>query len=69
MRNRLACVLVVAVLASALACTSAGCATSDTIVELPPPEGLPDLDQLENHLDYRDPDDGRPDYIPRRSQS
>jgi len=44
-----------------------GCSTSDTIRRLPPPTGLPSLVDLEKHLDYRDPDDGRPDYIPRRS--
>lgn len=44
-----------------------GCTTSDAIVLLPPPEGLSDLANLENHLDYRDPDDGQPDYIPRRA--
>ncbi len=45
-----------------------GCTTSDAIVLLPPPEGLPDLANLENHLDYQDPDDGKPDYIPRRAE-
>lgn len=64
MRNQLARLL----LALVLACAAAGCATSDTIVDLPPPADLPDLAQLENHLDYKDPDDGKPDYIPRRSQ-
>jgi hypothetical protein len=44
-----------------------GCSTSDTIRRLPPPAGLPSLVDLEKHLDYKDPDDGRPDYIPRRS--
>jgi len=47
---------------------TAGCSTSDTIVKLPPPSGLPSLTELEQHLDYRDPDDGKPDYIPRRGQ-
>ena len=44
-----------------------GCTTSDAIVLLPPPQGPPDLTELENHLNYRDPDDGKPDYIPRRA--
>jgi len=50
-----------------LALLVTGCTTSDTIIKLPPPKGLPDLADLEKHLDYKDPDDGRPDYIPRRA--
>ena len=69
MRNRHARCLLWIVLAAALAGATAGCATSDTIVELPPPENLPDLTQLENHLDYKDPDDGKPSYVPRRDAS
>ena len=53
------------------ACALAGlalgaCSAGDKIVRLPPPRGLPRLTELEKHLDYRDPDDGRPDYRPRR---
>ena len=55
-------------LASALLVVATACSTSDTIVKLPPPSGLPSLTELEQHLDYRDPDDGQPDYIPRRGQ-
>ena len=55
-------------LAIALLVVAPGCSTSDTIVKLPPPSGLPSLTELEQHLDYRDPDDGKPDYIPRRGQ-
>jgi hypothetical protein len=69
MRNRLARCLLWIVLAAALAGAFTGCATSDTIVQLPPPENLPDLDQLEQHLDYKDPDDGQPTYVPRREAS
>ena len=64
MRNRFARLLLVVVLVSA----AAGCATSDTIVELPPPKDLPDLAKIEQHLDYEDPDDGKLNYIPRRAQ-
>ena len=61
--------LVVVLVWIGLACIMTGCSTSDKIRKLPPPEGLPDLRNLEKHLDYVDPDDGRPDYIPRRTQS
>jgi hypothetical protein len=39
-----------------------GCAISRTIADVTPPT-QPDLTQLEQHLDYVDPDDGQPDYI------
>ena len=39
-----------------------GCGISRHIVDInPPPQ--PHLQHLERHLDYTDPDDGRPDYI------
>lgn len=39
-----------------------GCAISRRIVDIEPPD-QPPLQNLERHLDYTDPDDGRPDYI------
>lgn len=44
-----------------------GCVASDSIVKLPPPQGLVDLRQLESNLDYVDPDDGRSTYVPNRT--
>jgi hypothetical protein len=41
-----------------------GCRISRHIVELEPPP-QPPLQQLESHLDYGDPDEGKPDYIIR----
>ena len=52
------------ILLAAAACT-AGCTVSREIVELAPPP-QPHLNDLEEHLDYVDPDDGRPDYIVNR---
>jgi hypothetical protein len=43
----------------------AGCTVAREIVELDPPS-QPHLSDLERHLDYVDPDDGRPDYIVNR---
>ena len=40
----------------------AGCSISRDIIEVAPPS-QPRLGQLEQHLDYADPDEGRPDYI------
>lgn len=68
MRNQLTRLLLVAAFACVLTSVTVGCAASTTIVELPPPEGLPDLQKLEKHLDYKDPDDGRPNYVPKRSE-
>jgi hypothetical protein len=42
----------------------AGCRISRNIRDLEPPD-QPPLQLLESHLDYVDPDDGRPDYIVR----
>ena len=42
-----------------------GCTISRRIVDLEPVR-QPPLTQLESHLDYQDPDDGRPDYIIER---
>ncbi|MFO8007645.1 MAG: hypothetical protein R6V05_07925 [Candidatus Brocadiia bacterium] len=41
---------------------SAGCGISRHIVEIPPPD-QPSLQQIEQHLDYQDPDAGEPDYV------
>ena len=49
----------VAVLVMALA----GCTISRDIIDAPPPADQPRLEQLEEHLDYVDPDAGQPDYI------
>ncbi|MFO7957753.1 MAG: hypothetical protein R6X33_11725 [Candidatus Brocadiia bacterium] len=54
---RLKTILAFLVLTSAL-----GCAVPDRIREIQPPE-QPPLPQLEQHLDYQDPDAGEPDYI------
>jgi ABC-type oligopeptide transport system substrate-binding subunit len=58
------------VLAAALAvCAAAlsGCGPSDNIRELQPPP-QPALSELESHLDYVDPDEGRPSYVVRGNQ-
>ncbi|MBN2491096.1 MAG: hypothetical protein JXQ29_09620 [Planctomycetes bacterium] len=55
-------------LALALLGAAPACSTPDAIVKLPPPSGLPHLTELDHHLDYQDPDDGKPDYIPRRAR-
>ncbi len=53
--------LAVTLLAAALAALT-GCRISRHIVEIhPPPQ--PPLQELDDHLDYVDPDDGRPSYI------
>jgi len=44
----------------------AGCAIPRHIVELVPPPQQPPLQELERHLDYQDPDAGRPDYVRAR---
>jgi ABC-type oligopeptide transport system substrate-binding subunit len=45
-------------------CALSGCGPSDNIRDLaPPPE--PQLQDLERHLDYVDPDAGRPNYVVR----
>ncbi len=41
---------------------SAGCTISRHIVEIQPPD-QPPLQQIEQHLDYQDPDAGQPDYV------
>ena len=40
-----------------------GCSISRNIVDLTPPPNRPDLRRLEEHLDYADPDAGRPTYV------
>jgi len=57
--KRLGWTLLAAVL---LLLVPAGCGVSDKMVELPLPQGLVPLEQLENHLDYRDPYADRSDY-------
>ena len=59
--RRVAIILVV--LAS---CLTAGCRISRHIVDLTPPAHQPPLQELEEHLDYTDPDAGRPDYVRSR---
>ena len=41
----------------------AGCGVSRNIVDLTPPPNQPPLQELEKHLNYHDPDAGRPDYV------
>jgi hypothetical protein len=41
------------------------CAISRHIVDIEPPP-QPRLQELERHLHYEDPDDGRPDYVIER---
>ena len=53
-----------ALAAGLLLLPAAGCGVSEKTVRLPPPRGLVPLEQLENHLDYRDPYAGRSDYRP-----
>ena len=43
-----------------------GCTISRHIRDLEPPADEPSLEQLDRHLDYTDPDDGRPDFIIQR---
>ena len=58
------------VLAAALLLTTlGGCGVSKKMVKLPPPRALVPLEQLENHLDYRDPYADRPDYGPLERRS
>jgi hypothetical protein len=47
---------------AALAFLTAGCAISRHIQDVRPP-AQPALQQLEQHLDYVDPDAGKPDYV------
>jgi hypothetical protein len=42
-----------------------GCEISRKIRDLEPVR-YPPLNRLEEHLDYSDPDDGRPDYVHTR---
>ncbi len=51
-----------ALLVAAFLWCLAGCTISRTIIDVAPPQ-QPSLQELEQHLDYVDPDDGRPDYI------
>ena len=55
--------VILAVLAS---CLTVGCRISKHIVDLTPPSDQPSLQELEQHLDYTDPDAGRPDYVRTR---
>ena len=50
------------ILLLALVPVLAGCTISRHIVDLEP-TGQPRLEELEQHLNYADPDEGRPDYI------
>lgn len=45
-----------------LAWALVGCHISRRIVDIKPPP-QPRLQNLESHLDYVDPDEGRPDYV------
>jgi len=47
---------------AAMFCTQLGCTISREIVDVAPPD-QPRLENLEQNLTYRDPDDGRSDYI------
>jgi len=42
--------------------TALGCRVSRNIVDLEKPV-QPPLQELEQHLDYQDPDAGQPDYV------
>ncbi len=42
---------------------TAGCRISRNIVDVAPAVDVPPLQDLERHLDYQDPDAGRPDYV------
>jgi len=46
-------------------CALAGCSTSRKIVNLPP-LSQPPLQELDRHLTYTNPYDGRPDYVVHR---
>jgi len=61
MRMRIACSALIVVLALGVT----GCRISRHIRDLPPVT-RPPLPELESHLTYTDPDDGRPDYIFQR---
>ncbi len=50
------------ILLALMAWCAGGCRISRHIVEVEPPP-QPPLQQLEQHLDYVDPDAGRPDYV------
>ena len=52
--------IIVAVLAG---CWTAGCPISRHIVDVTPPPNQPPLQELEQHLEYTDPDAGQPDYV------
>ncbi len=43
-------------------CLLGGCAESKEIIDLTAPSDQPQLQQLESHLDYVDPDAGQPNY-------
>ena len=43
-----------------------GCKVSREIIQLERPSDLTPLPQLERHMDYVDPDDGKPDYLIER---
>jgi hypothetical protein len=43
-------------------CAQTGCTISREIADVAPP-AQPRLESLEQNLTYRDPDDGRPDYV------
>jgi hypothetical protein len=40
-----------------------GCGVSREIRNVRPPAGQPSLEELDRHLDYVDPDAGRPSYV------
>lgn len=40
-----------------------GCTVSRNIVAISPPPDQPQLQELEKHLNYTDPDAGQPDYV------
>jgi hypothetical protein len=50
-------------LALALGLLALGCRISRNIRDLERPADLPPLQELEQHLNYQDPDAGEPDYV------
>ena len=51
------------VLMAAICIGPVGCTISKNIIDVRPPPNMPPLQELEQHLNYHDPDAGRPDYV------